>query len=178
MLNTQIFYFFYNFAHKSFFFDGMVLFFSQYFPYLVILLAIIFMLFHHEVIGKGKPFKALFQKWKEIFFISLSVLVAWLFAILLKVILHIPRPFIEFQNIVPLLKPTDFSFPSGHAAFFMALAVAIFLCHKKAGLIFIIFALIIGISRIVAGVHYPVDILGGFLFGGLISYLLIKSFKK
>ena len=156
----------------------MAVFFAQYFPYLVILLAIIFLLFHHEVFVKEKPFKALLQKWKEIFFTSLSVLIAWLFAILLKVILQMPRPFVEFNNIVPLLKPTDFSFPSGHSAFFMGLAVAIFLCHKKAGFIFIFFALIIGISRIIAGVHYPLDILGGYFFGGIISYLLIKSFKK
>ena len=156
----------------------MAIFFAQYFPYLVILLAIIFLLFHHEVFDKSKPFKALVQKWKEIFFISLSVLIAWFFALILKIVIHTPRPFISLHNIVPLLRPTDFSFPSGHSAFFMALAVAIFLCHKKAGYLFFIFALIIGISRIIIGVHYPLDILGGYLFGGLISYLLIKSFKK
>lgn len=177
-MNNQIFFFFYNFAHKSFFFDQMAIFFAQYFPYLVIFLAIIFLLFHHEVFSESKPFKALTQKWKEIFFISLSVLVAWLFAILLKIIFVVPRPFISLNNIVPLLRPADFSFPSGHSAFFMALAVAIFLCHKKAGYLFLIFALLIGIPRIIIGVHYPFDILGGFLFGGLVSYLLIKSYKK
>ena len=163
-MNDIIFFFFYNFAHKSFFFDSMAVFFAQYFPYLVILLAVIFLLFHHEVFAKDKPFKALVQKWKEIFYISLSVLIAWLF--------------VEFPNVVPLLKPVDFSFPSGHSAFFMGLAVAIFLCHKKAGYLFAVFALLIGISRIIIGVHYPFDILGGYLFGGLISYLLIKSYKK
>ena len=177
-MNDIIFFFFYNFAHKSFFFDSMAVFFAQYFPYLVILLAVIFLLFHHEVFAKDKPFKALVQKWKEIFYISLSVLIAWLFAIILKLIFHIPRPFVEFPNVVPLLKPVDFSFPSGHSAFFMGLAVAIFLCHKKAGYLFAVFALLIGISRIIIGVHYPFDILGGYLFGGLISYLLIKSYKK
>ncbi len=38
--------------------------------------------------------------------------------------------------------------------------------------IFIFFAFIIGLARIIAGVHFPIDILGGFLFGGLIAYFL------
>jgi len=51
------------------------------------------------------------------------------------------------------------------------------LYHKKMGYLFIFFALLIGISRIIAGVHYPIDIMAGYGFGGFISYLLIKSFK-
>ena len=178
MLNNQIFFFFYNLTHQSIFFDKMVVFFAQTFPYIIVVLAIIFLLFHHEIFAKEKPIKEIKQKLKEIFFVSLSVIGAWLIAILLKLFLQAPRPFLSLHNINPLFTPTDFSFPSGHSAFFMGLATAIFLYHKKAGYLFIIFALLIGIARIIAGVHYPLDILGGYFVGALGSYLLIKFFSK
>lgn len=177
-MNDTIFFAFYNLSHKSIFFDKIVVFFAQYFPYLVIFSAILFLLFHHEVFSKKEPFKALQKKWKEVFYVFFSVIAAWLVSIVLKIILKVPRPFVEFTNVLPLLKPTDYSFPSGHSAFFMATAVAIFLCHKKVGYFFILSALLIGIARIIAGVHYPIDILGGYLFGSVISYLLLKLFRK
>ena len=61
------------------------------------------------------------------------------------------------------------SFPSGHATFFMGLAVALFFIDKKIGYLFMFFALIIGLARIIAGAHFPVDILGGFILGSLVS---------
>ena len=84
----------------------------------------------------------------------------------------------QFENVKALFYPTDFSFPSGHSTLFMAIAVAIFLCHKKVGCWFVLFAFLIGVARIMAGVHFPVDILGGFLFGAIISYILVKLIKN
>ncbi|MEI7810635.1 MAG: phosphatase PAP2 family protein [bacterium] len=177
-MNNQIFFFFYNAAHKSIFIDNLIIFFAQYFPYLIIFLSVVFLLFHHEVFAKKFPIKALVIKFKEIILVFLSVILAWLSAIFLKNVFAIPRPFVQFSDVHSLVSETDFSFPSGHATFFMALAVAIFLHHKKVGYLFLVFALIIGIARIVAGVHFPVDILGGYIIGSIISYLLLKLFKK
>lgn len=176
-MNNSIFFSLYNLSHQSPFFDWLVIFFSQYFQYFVISLAIIFLLSHHDVLNSNNKFKDNILKLKEIFLVSLSVFLAWVSSIFLKIIFHTSRPFIEFPNIVPFFRPTDYSFPSGHSAFFMAVSVAIFLYHKKMGYIFMIFAFLIGISRVIAGVHYPVDIVGGYVFGSIISYLLIKIFK-
>lgn len=178
MINHYIFFSLYSLAHQSIFIDGIVLFFASYFQYVVILSAIIFLLFHHEVLRNERPFFALKKKWKEIMFVFVSVISAWLSSLLLKVIFHTVRPFNDFIDVVPLLRPTDYSFPSGHSTFFMALAIAIYLCHKRAGIIFGIFALLIGLSRIIAGVHYPIDIFGGFILGGFISYGLLLLFDK
>jgi undecaprenyl-diphosphatase len=177
-MNNTIFFDLFNLAHKSAFFDNLVVFFAEYFPYLVILLAIIFLLSHHDVLTSKNKFKDSIHKWKEILFVSLSIILAWISSILLKIVFHVSRPFIVFPNIVPLFRETDFSFPSGHATFFMAVAVAIFLYHKKMGYLFIFFAVLIGVARVIAGVHFPIDILGGYLVGFIISYLLIKLSKK
>lgn len=173
-MNNDIFFFFYNLAHKSYFFDRIVFFFADFFPYIVILLAGIFLLFHHEVFSAREPLKAFMQRWKEICLAFFSGAFAWFLASILKLYIHTSRPFDLFPNIVPLFSKTGFAFPSGHATFFMALAFSIFFSHKKAGYYFIFFAFIIGISRIIAGVHFPVDILGGFVLGFLIAFLFKK----
>jgi membrane-associated phospholipid phosphatase len=181
MLNNEIFFAFYNLAHQSKIFDEVAIFLAKPFPNLAILLAIIFLLLHHEVLPfKNKPgnetiwnsFRILKQKWKEIVLVFFSGIFAWVLAHVIKGIVQTPRPYLVLENIFPLLDKTDFSFPSGHATFFMALATAIFLSHKKAGYIFGFFALLIGLARIITGVHFPVDILGGYLLGATIACLV------
>ena len=169
-MNDQIFYFFYNLAHQSKLLDQLVVFFAFYFPYIVIILAGVFILMHHEVLRAQEPFKVFMQKKKEISKAFLAGILAWILAQVLKFLFSFGRPAEALTVINPLLTKTDYSFPSGHATFFMALAISIFFFHKKAGYLFIFFALLIGIARIIAGVHFPVDILGGFVLGALIAY--------
>lgn len=173
-MNELIFFFFYNLAHKSELFDKMIVFLALYFPYIVLILAGLFLLFHHEILRAENPFQFFLQKKKEILKVFFSGAVAWILAIVLKLLFHIARPTFFLTDIQPLLSKTTFSFPSEHASFFMALAVSIFLLHKKAGYVFMLFALVISLARIVAGVHFPVDILGGFILGALVAYF-VKS---
>jgi undecaprenyl-diphosphatase len=186
-MNNQIFFAFYNLIHKSLFLDKLFVFTAHVFPYIVILLVGIFLLFHHEVLsykrkfnneGIWDSFKILKQKWHEIVLIFFSGIFAWCVATFIKIIVQAPRPFTVFPEIIPLLQPTDFSFPSGHSTFFMALGVAVFLNHKKAGYWFIFFALLIGITRIIIGVHFPLDIFSGFLLGAIVAYFVKVVYNK
>ena len=154
-MNNQIFFFFYNFAHQSDFLDKVIIFFALYFPYVVVVLVAFLLLFLH--------------KKKEILLVFFSGCLAYVFAYVLKYLIHTPRPFDVFSLVHSLITESGYAFPSGHATFFMALAVAIFFYHKKAGYIFMFFALLIGFARIMAGVHFPIDILGGFILGAIIS---------
>jgi undecaprenyl-diphosphatase len=173
-MNDTIFFFLYGLTHQSKIFDDIVIFFAVYFPYLVIILAGIFLLFHHDVFKAEKPFQVFLQKKKEILLVFFSGILAWLVDTVLKYLIHTPRPFDVFPQVHSLFAESWYSFPSGHATFFMALAVSIFLSHKKAGYLFMFFALLIGIARIIAGVHFPVDILGGFVIGALVAFF-VKS---
>ena len=177
-MNNAIFSFFYSFAHQSKILDAIVVFSAVYFPYIVIILAALFLLFHHEVFGAAEPFRVFIQKKKEILLAFFTGIVAYLVADILKIFIHTPRPYDAFLMVHSLFPETGFSFPSGHATFYMALAVSIFFYHKKAGYIFMLFALLIGIARIIGGVHFPIDILGGFILGGLISYLFAFFLKN
>ena len=171
-MNNTIFFFFYNLAHQSKIFDDIIIFFAVYFPYLVVILAGLFLLFHHEVFQAENPFQVFLQKKKEILLAFFSGIVAYLVASILKIFIHTLRPFDAFPNVHALISETGYSFPSGHATFYMALAISIFFFHKKAGYVFIFFALVIGIARIIGGVHFPIDILGGYVLGGIVSYLV------
>lgn len=98
---------------------------------------------------------------------------SWVIAELLKSIFHTPRPFeVNGQPPLTLFAMSDGAFPSGHAASSFALALTIWLHDKKVGLLFIIAALVVGIARVLANVHYPIDILGGIVIGSLVSIAL------
>ncbi len=179
-MNEKIFYLFYNLAHQSSVIDWGIVFLADIFPYVVVMLAGLFILFHHEIFRAENPFRVFLYKKKEMFFVAFSLSFATFASYILKVSFHTPRPFDALPGVVSLFPESGFAFPSMHSAFFMALAVAIFLMHKKAGYVFMIFALLIGLSRIASGVHFPIDILGGFVLGAVISYTTfsLASLKK
>ena len=169
-MNNTIFFFFYNLAHQNTFFDSIVVFLAVYFPFIVVFLTGLFLLFY--------------KKWKEIILVFSASFLAYLISVVLKTLFHTLRPFLLLPNVRALFTESGFAFPSGHATFFMALAVSLFSINKKAGLpaqagyVFMFFALLIGIARIIAGVHFPIDILGGFVLGGTVSYLVAYFTKN
>ena len=131
------------------------------------------------VIGGGVFFLFSYRKsWREYIVVFFSSFVAYAVSLFLKILFHADRPFLALNNVQALLKEDGYAFPSSHAAFFGALAVAIFLLNKKVGYSFIFFAVVIGFARITAGVHFPIDILGGFVLGGLTSYLVAYFAKN
>jgi len=105
----------------------------------------------------------------------LASLVAWIITFIIKRLFPTIRPFmINGGGVDVLFKPTDGAFPSAHTALAFSLAVTVFMHDRKVGWLYLISALIIGISRVLANVHYPVDILGGALIGTLVAVVAEK----
>lgn len=78
-----------------------------------------------------------------------------------------------------------YSFPSSHAANHMALAVFLsltaFTKQKIWQILFVFWALLIGFAQIYVGVHFPLDVLGGFFVGvvcGIINYVIFRKLKE
>jgi undecaprenyl-diphosphatase len=106
-------------------------------------------------------------------FVFSSVLTGWLASTLLKIIVARPRP-----DIVPhLAEVTDLSFPSGHAMVsavtYLTLGALLARTQRYrsthsfvmgAG---VFLAIIVGMSRVYLGVHYPTDVLAGWCAGAL-----------
>ncbi|MCI1987182.1 MAG: phosphatase PAP2 family protein [Lactobacillus sp.] len=98
---------------------------------------------------------------------------------LIKQWIHRPRPFIADTAITPLTTATGYSFPSGHSSGAMLLYGSLILLTTLwqwpsktrwcVRLLAGIMILTIGYSRIYVQVHYPTDVLAGYLtaLGGL-----------
>lgn len=94
--------------------------------------------------------------------------------ITIKNIIKRERPFI-ISNQVTLRDPYNFdrfSFPSGHTVNAFLL---IYILKKHSNIDITIIPYLVGLSRIYLGVHYPTDILGGFLLSKIIIKLFLKD---
>ena len=100
----------------------------------------------------------------------------------LKSMIARPRPWIVLEGVQPLVfaGPTDFSFPSGHAAgsFCYATFLSVVLVRTHAGrarylasAVLVLLAAGVALSRIALGVHFPGDVAAGAIVGATIGAL-------
>lgn len=87
--------------------------------------------------------------------------------VILKNVVARTRPYDVIEGLTSLVgAQKDYSFPSGHTGSAFAAAVVMFLgLPKKYGIPILVFACLMGLSRLYVGVHYPSDVLGGALIG-------------
>jgi membrane-associated phospholipid phosphatase len=102
---------------------------------------------------------------------------AWSIAQIIKLLVPTLRPF-EINNLPPLTVtvPSDPAFPSSHTAIAFGLATSVFRYHKKAGIIFLLSALAVGVGRVFGNVHYIGDIAGG-AFVGIVAAIILQSVR-
>ncbi len=177
-LNLIIFSALNSLIDKSPIFDTLISFLAQQFSYFVIAGAAIFLCIHKEIFSKKQPLAALARKFLEIFNVFVVALVSWILAHVFKLVFHTSRPLELLLKHPSLFAADGFAFPSGHATFFAALATAVLFYHRKAGIILWVCAVVISIARVIAGVHYPVDIAGGWILGSLVAFLFYRIFKQ
>ena len=84
----------------------------------------------------------------------------------LKDLIARPRPCAVDDTVLMIVKkPSSFSCPSVHTYLAFASAMAIFHYYKKPGTGVLIFAVLVGFSRMYFFVHYPTDVLFGAVLG-------------
>jgi undecaprenyl-diphosphatase len=89
---------------------------------------------------------------------------------LLKNVLVRERPYMTHAAIVCAGKPLDrFSFPSGHTLHAVSFTLIICSSLPVLALVLVPAALLIALSRVVLGLHYPTDVLAGALLGAVIG---------
>lgn len=114
--------------------------------------------------------------------ISLA-LEAILVNLIIKNLVGRTRPYVVNEAIDYITtRPSDNSFPSGHTGCFFAVASVLFyMMPKKVGIPAMIIASLVAISRLYVGVHYPTDIIGGFIIGmftGFIAKLIVEKVSQ
>lgn len=85
------------------------------------------------------------------------------------------RPFADHAVTLLFYHPSDSSFPSNATAVGFAIATAVWLRNRRAGVVLYVCAVLLGLSRLCGGVHYPSDILGGMGVGMLSAYLITRK---
>lgn len=164
-MNTDLLKFINSFAGENAFVDAIMKFATNGALYVFAVLLLVMVLFGNDYMKKTVVYAAV----SGIFALAVNVLISKIY--------FEPRPFVTHDDLTVLVPhAADASFPSDHTTGAVALAVAIFLRHRKLGTFAILFALLTGFSRIYVGNHYPFDVGAGIIIATLVA-LIINSLK-
>lgn len=134
-------------------------------------------------------FFCIFKKTRKagIFALAALILSVLFNNVFLKNVIGRIRPYEIIAGLECLVKhATDASFPSGHTGASIA-AATVYLKElpKKFSIPALVLAILIGLSRLYIGIHYPTDVIAGALTGAalgivtcLIGNLIIKKWKE
>ncbi len=171
-MDLSLFYFIHGLAGQSAWGDSLIVFFAEYYLYVVLLVFVGVALYQYSKV----KVVSLFLKYGTAL---LGALIARFgVATFIRHFYHHERPYIAIAGLSHLLSDSAYSFPSGHTIFMFALAACTHFFNKKLAYYLYASGLVIGMARIAAGVHYPSDILGGIVIGmvtGAIVYLICSK---
>lgn len=96
---------------------------------------------------------------------------------LMKLIFTRQRPLLN-SVFIPLVDWISYSFPSGHAALTASVMTLFVYFSKRYRLLAILCIVLSGFSRVIVGMHYFSDVIGGIAVGVLIAILCINFSDK
>ncbi len=171
-LNLSLFNLIHDMSGRGYLIDAAGIFTAQYLPYLMFLVFLWLAVFQQAGLRK------------KIFFLTEAaialILSRGIITEIIRFFYYSPRPF-ETMNFQSLISESGSSIPSGHAAFFFALATIIYFYDKRWGIWYFILSLLVSFARVFTGVHWPLDIVAGAvvgILGGILVHSLLKSYFK
>ncbi len=173
-MNESIFLYLNSFALQYEWLDQVIFFIAEYLGWVLIATLLTFLFTHTHTKKEGI---------KNILVVLSAAVLAWTLAHVFKYFYVSPRPFMALPDAHVIFENGSGldSFPSGHATFFGALASAVFFYHRGLGVLYLFGALLIGVARVMAGVHWPFDVLAGWALGafiGAFSYFLYHRVRR
>lgn len=164
-------------GHHNSFFDSFFYFITNRFALIPFYLILLFLV--------AKTFKT--NTWKILFAAALLILCSDQLSVLIKNSFERYRPChnLHIQSLVHLVNNQCgglYGFVSSHATNSIAISVFLFFLLKnkysKIGYVLFAYTLLVSYSRIYLGMHYPLDMAGGWLVGGVLGcacYLFVRK---
>jgi undecaprenyl-diphosphatase len=153
-------------AGKSRVLDLLGIFLAEYLGYFLLFL-VLYLIFFRPIEWK--------VRYRQILYMVLTLILSrGLFTEIIRFFYYRPRPFLVL-DVQPLFNhEATPALPSGHAAFYFALALSVFyFIDRPWGWKLIIAVSLMGLARIFGGVHWPLDIAAGFAVA-LVSIWLVR----
>ncbi|EJR63268.1 hypothetical protein IIO_02365 [Bacillus cereus VD115] len=124
--------------------------------------------------NNGKRENAI-RKQYTVLYTTLSVSIALLVNVLIHAVYYHPRPFVshDVHQLVP--HAADSSFVSDHSVLVFSIACVFMLRGEKLKYVALIWAVLVGISRLYVGVHFPLDVIGAAVITIITSSLLLQN---
>jgi undecaprenyl-diphosphatase len=103
-----------------------------------------------------------------------AIAASWTVAEGAKYLFNRARPFLWDTEIAPLIKtPSSSSFPSGHSATAAAGAITLSILYPPFAPVIVLAAVLVVLSRVYLGVHFPFDVLAGVAIGTATSAVVL-----
>lgn len=145
------------------FFDALVIFCARFLPYVFVLVVA----WHLWLLRKD----LVDLLWRFFDLFAPAMTASLVLGSILKELISRPRPFMSLPGVDLLVNVDGFAFPSSHASFFFALGFSVYLVDKVFGKRLLVAAAVISLARVMGGMHFPLDIVGGAVLGIGVSYI-------
>jgi len=97
---------------------------------------------------------------------------------LLSALIYNPRPFMDEHAGQLIAHAPDNGFPSDHALLVFTVAAIVYTQNKFIGSVLIGLGVLVGIGRVVAGVHHTIDVLGSVLIAFAATYIAVLILRR
>lgn len=165
MDNVSLFFQIFNLNGQSQILDQLMIFGTTHLIYIMFILVLL-------LTWKGE-----IKERKALLLIILGLPIAILLIKIIHIFFYESRPFVNFHFLPIVMEKADASFPSRHATIAAVIAFAYTYFKSSWAILFLPAMVWVGLSRIYVGVHYPLDIIGGFAVAGIALFICI-IFKK
>ncbi|MFF2879096.1 phosphatase PAP2 family protein [Gottfriedia sp. NPDC057991] len=109
------------------------------------------------------------------FYIALTLILALGGNFIIHQFYYHARPFVNHHVTKLISHSSDSSFVSDHGTLVFSTALILLLRKDRLGMVSLVWAILVGISRIFVGVHYPFDIIGAFILAGIVAIVVLKT---
>jgi undecaprenyl-diphosphatase len=115
-----------------------------------------------------------FQRLRTLVLASIALPLVFLTSRTASLLFENPRPFLEHDFVPLITHAADNGFPSDHALFVFAVASIVFTFNKPVGFGLFVLAVLVGVGRVLVGVHHVIDILGSLVIATGITFIITE----